>query len=156
MSKPVKLSDITDELEMIMDEASSYLNKETGEVITIMNDELHATENCDDLEKYPEWQRDMIKMAADVFNNWENYVDLPSKFDVHEYNIMERFCLSIEDEEVSDSLYYAIKGSGAFRRFKDGIYRFDIADDWYRYRTEALREIAKKWCEDNEIEYVDA
>lgn len=68
---------------------------------------------------------------------------------------MERFCLSIEDEEISDSLYYAIKGKGAFRRFKEGIHRYGITDDWYKYREEALKQMARDWCEENDIEYIE-
>ncbi len=55
-----------------------------------------------------------------------------SKYDIHEYNIMEDFVLSIDDNKLSDELYYAIKGKGVFRRFKDLIQRYGIADrkDW--------------------------
>lgn len=67
---------------------------------------------------------------------------------------MERFCLFLKDQEVSDSLYHAIKGKCAFRRFKEGIHRFGIADAWYKYRDDALRTIAIDWCEENDIEYV--
>jgi len=45
----------------------------------------------------------------------KNFLGLPTKFDIDEYRIMERFCLSIQDEKTSEALYIAIKGSGAFR-----------------------------------------
>lgn len=66
---------------------------------------------------------------------------------------MEDFVLSINDNKLSDELYYAIKGSGAFRRFKDLIQRYGIADDWYKYRDNKYREIAIQWCEENDMEY---
>ena len=67
---------------------------------------------------------------------------------------MEDFCGSIRNDRVSNALYSAIKGRGAFRRFKDAIIRFGVEDDWYRFREEALRKIAIEWCEDNEIMFV--
>ena len=66
---------------------------------------------------------------------------------------MERFCYSVEDEELSNELLDQIRGSGAFRRFKDAIYRHGITDDWYRFRQAALEEIAVKWLEANNIPY---
>jgi len=65
---------------------------------------------------------------------------------------MERFCLSLE-EALRDKMYAAIKGSGAFRRFKDSIHNYGIADDWYKYKEESFREIAIEWCKDNDLEY---
>ena len=66
---------------------------------------------------------------------------------------MEQFSLSIEDQEISESLYNAIHGRGAFRFFKDSIHRFGIADQWYKYRDAALKRIAIDFCEANSIEY---
>lgn len=64
----------------------------------------------------------------------ENYIPIPSKFDINEYSIMEEFCIDIDDDKLNDELYSAIKGRGAFRRFKDLIQRNGLADDWYTYR----------------------
>lgn len=69
--------------------------------------------------------------------------------------MMERFALSVNNEEISDSLYTAIKGRGAFRRFKDEVRRFGIEEDWYRYRDEKFKELAIEWCEDNKIDFTD-
>ncbi len=66
---------------------------------------------------------------------------------------MERFCCSLEDQKLSDELLYEMRGSGAFRRFKDAIHRHGIADDWYRFRQVALEEIAIEWLEANNIPY---
>jgi len=41
----------------------------------------------------------------------------------------------------------------AFRRFKDLIQRYGIADDWYKYRDNRYRGIAIQWCEENDIKY---
>ena len=66
---------------------------------------------------------------------------------------MERFCLSIDDSEISDTLYSLIKGSGAFQRFKNAIHKFDIVEDWHKYRDNTLKEIAIEWCQENGIEF---
>jgi hypothetical protein len=152
MAVCVKLKDIVDELSFIPDEASSYLNTKTGEVISVTHEELRAAENEEPLEAFPEWQRDAIRIANDILET-DHYLPLPTKFDIHEYRIMERFCRSIEDDDISDDLCHAIRGRGAFRYFKDKIHEYGIADDWYQYLDNALRAIAIEWCEENGIPY---
>jgi hypothetical protein len=155
--KPVKLKDIVDELEIQMDEYKKYLNKATGEIITVSTEELSIAEESeegDDFSDYPDWQRDSIRDALDIIENWENYIELPDKWEIDEYRIMEEFCGSIKNDRISDALYSAIQGRGAFRRFKDAIHRYGVEDDWYRFRKEALKNIAMEWCEENGIKYI--
>lgn len=155
MGFPVKLSDIIEAIEFQMDESSAYLNIKTGEVVTVTHQDFEAAENQDALDEYPEWQHESIKTAQEILDHEEDFIGLPTKYDVHEYQIMERFILSIKDREISDALYRAIKGKGAFRRFKDDIFRFDIADEWYKYREDAIKQVAIDWCELNQIKFKD-
>ncbi len=154
MAVPVKLKDIVEELSFQSDEVSSLLNTKTGEVVSVADEELRAAENEEPLENFPEWQRDAIRVANDILET-DNYLPLPTKFDIHEYNIMERFCLSIEDDDISNDLCNAIRGRGAFRYFKDKIREYGMIDAWYKYRDDALREIAIEWCEENDIAYTE-
>jgi hypothetical protein len=66
---------------------------------------------------------------------------------------MERFYLSGEDADIRHNLCDAIRGRGAFRRFKGRVQAYGIAEEWYRYRDAALREIAMAWYEDHGIPY---
>jgi len=65
---------------------------------------------------------------------------------------MKRFCDTIEDETLREELLNAIHGSGAFRMFKDVLYRHDIEKEWFAFKNEAFKEIAIQWCKENEIE----
>jgi len=136
------------------DEGRSYLNTATGEVVSITDEELRAAEHDAPLEDFPEWQHDAIRIARDIVEA-DHYVPLPDRFEINEYRIMERFCLSIDDEDMRDDLCDAIRGRGAFRRFKDRVHAYGIAEAWYRYRDEALREIAVAWCEEHSIPYTE-
>ena len=46
-----------------------------------------------------------------------------------------------------DALDAAIRGKGAFRRFKDRLYDFDLQEKWYKYRDDCYEQIARDWCE---------
>jgi hypothetical protein len=150
----VKFQDIVDELSFQSDEASSHLNTVTGEVVCITDEALRAAEEEKPLDQCPDWMHDMLRTAKDVLET-DHYLPLPTTFDIHEYRIMERFCYSVEDQAMRDDLCRAIGGRGAFRYFKDKIHDYGLAEAWYRYRDEALREIAIAWCEANGIPYTD-
>jgi len=155
MSQSVRLSEIMEVIEIFSGELSSYLNKRTGEVITLSEEEISAAEEGDDMDDYPEWQRENILMARDFLNNEEDYLGLPTKDDLDEYCLMEKFGLSVEDPKTSDILYGAIKGKGAFRRFKDALHRLNLTNEWYAYREAAIRQVAIDWCELNAINWQD-
>jgi len=155
MSLRVKLEDIIEGLEFQSDENQSFLDKRTGQVVLINDYELRTAEDDEPIEDFSDWEQDQVRIAKEIIDETGDYIALPTKFDIHEYSIMEKFCLSLNDSEMSDTLYSLIKGSGAFRRFKDAIQEYDIADDWYKYRNNALREIAIEWCQENGIELED-
>jgi len=155
MAIRVKLDEIIEGLEFQSDERHSFLDKRTSEVVSISDEEMQAAEDDEPIEDFPDWQQDLVRIAKEIIDETGNYIDLPTKFDIHEYSIMEKFCLSLNDSEMCDTFYNLIKGSGAFARFKDAIHEYDIANDWYKYRNDALKEIAIEWCQKNDIEFED-
>jgi hypothetical protein len=60
-----------------------------------------------------------------------------------------------DDPNTLDILYGAIKGKGAFRRFKDALHRLNLTDEWYAYREAAVWQVAIDWYELNEINWQD-
>lgn len=154
MAVVVNLKDIIDGMDFQGDETTSYLNKKTGDVVTVSDEEFRAVEDGEPMEDFPDWQQEAIRIADEVLAT-EDYIALPSKFDIHEYAIMERFCLSIDDDRIRETMYGSIQGKGAFRRFKDNINRYGIAEDWYKYRDGAIRQMAIDWCEENGIQFTD-
>lgn len=156
--KPVKLKDVIELLDILDDNFRAFYAKETGNVFYLSVDDLRIAEDSeedDDFADYPEWQKESIKEAIEIVENWEDYIELPDRFEINEYRIMEKFTLSIEDQRICNDIYYSIKGNGAFRRFKDKIYHYSLDKDWYSFRDNALREIAIAWCEENEIIYFE-
>jgi hypothetical protein len=153
-ARRVKLSDIIEGLEFQADESFSYLNTATGEVVSVTTEELRAAEEEAPLDDFPAWQHDAMRIAKDIVET-EHYLPLPDRFEIHEYSIMERFCLSVDDEDIRDDLCNAIRGRGAFRYFKDRIHAYGITEEWYRYRDAALREMAIGWCKEHGIPYTE-
>jgi hypothetical protein len=153
----VNLENVVDEMDVMSDEATAYLNRKTGELFTLNFEEMREVEEEEEEEEkedreLPAWQRESLRKAREILGS-EDWLALPSKFEIHEYAIMEEFCRSVDDDNLSEELLKAIRGSGAFRYFKDTIHRHGIQDEWYSYRKTAFEKIAIEWLEAHGIEY---
>ena len=150
--KKVNLEDVLEALELQAEETNYYYHKKTGNIYMIMESTFTSARREKDIDSYPDWKQEKLKIAEDILNTFD-YIKLPEDYEIDDYAIMKNFCNSLENEEIKDKLLAAIKGKGAFRRFKDNIYEFGIEDKWYEYREKAYREIAINWCERNNIKY---
>jgi hypothetical protein len=153
MPIPVKLSEVVEALESATDNMTWYLDKRTGEIILINDEEMAAVEEDEPLSDYPEWQQEEILKAREISESEEHFLALPDQFEIHEYQIMEDFCRKVDDPQLSRHLLGLIKGSGAFGRFKNAIYSMGIEKDWYGFKRARLEEMAIEWLEENEIPY---
>lgn len=152
----VFLEDIADKMEEASDEWRQFLNIKTGEFLSVQFEHLSLAEDLDsddELAKYSDWERDAIREAVDMLSNEDDYVELPSQYEIHKYRIMEEFAEEISDPRKQEMLLVSLRGKGAFRRFKDALIRVELEKEWYAYRFIAFMKIAKEWGEDNNIVY---
>ena len=63
MAVAVSLRDVVDEMQMLSSERHAYLNKVTGELITITDDDIAIVENNDDWSEYPDWQDKILQVT---------------------------------------------------------------------------------------------
>ena len=155
MGVAVKLDAIIDAMDL-PEEWESLIDPETGEIVTISEDDrfiLDQEGDDEDLDT-PEWERESIERIRKVLDSGRA-IALPGKFEIHEWDLMRRFSLWVEDPDESAEMLKAIHGTGAFRLFKMTTDRLGLRDRWFEYRTEAMREIARDWLETNGIEYVE-
>ena len=154
--KPVSLQAVVDEMDFVGDETTAYINNKTGELFTVSDEEARFIEDgYKDDDFIPDWQKEMLPKVREVLESGD-FVPLPDKFEIHEYSIMERFCRSIESNDLRQELLHAIHGGGAFRRFKDTVHRRAIQNDWYGYRNNALKRIAVDFLEEEGIAFSDS
>lgn len=150
--KPVKLDDLVGEIEIQIDGTFTYINTQTGDVITLSREEIRAAEDEESLEKFPDWQRENIERAIEIIEDEEGiYLDFTLRNEYHEYEIIEEFIGTIHEEEIREELYEAIQGRGAFRRFKDGIIEHGVEKQWYEYKDKKIKELVIEWCKEHDI-----
>jgi hypothetical protein len=142
-----------------LEESVWYLDTDTGEVIHIDSSVMEDIEDEDDeaIDDYPEWMKEMAEVANVVLaDNRGRFKKIPEITSHESYRSMERFILDIKDESIRNRLFGAIKGKGAFRRFKDTISEWpEIEKQWYEYRDGAVRREVLDWLESIGIEPED-
>lgn len=148
----VKLVDVIEAIEFHADEMQSFINLKTGEICSITDEAIRIVENDTD---HPEWQKNDIEIAKNYLQNPDDYLLLPSQHDADEYQIMEDFANTLNDEKITGQLLITLQGQGAFRRFKDSVKLFGVIDEWYKFRDERYKQFAIQWCEDNEVALQD-
>jgi hypothetical protein len=154
MDHPVSLRNVVEEMQISTDGLHTYLNKESGEIVTITDEHIDAVDNGYDLNDYSDWEQEALKQAREVHSS-NDYIEFPSQFEIHEYDIMQKFCFSVENQHTRETLLDQIQGSGAFRRFKNSILRYGIEQDWYKFKDQAYKEISVEWLESNGIAFTD-
>jgi hypothetical protein len=123
-------------------ERNYYLDLETGRVIALDAEiqgeleDLYA-ELDDEGVEFPcdlaqvlrgrglsEWQQEMLLEADEIEQGYhKRYIGLPEGDSYTAYDDMEDFIFTVQDDDLRDRLFAAIRGRGAFRRFKDLLYR---------------------------------
>jgi hypothetical protein len=155
MSTTIPLKSIVEAFELLDDEVRCYLNPDTGEIRSIGDDEVRAFEEDAAVpDSLPAWQVEALKSAREVLDSTD-WLSLPTKFDIHEWEIMDQFASSLPDAQRCE-LRDALRGRGAFRLFKMTIRRFGVEDGWFRFREEALADIARSWLEKHNLPYDDS
>lgn len=152
---PVSLRLIVAELDARPNESTTFLDLETGTCQWFYDAVLGAAEDGREPPSDVYSEPEDLEAAASVLADTNRFRRLPSAFDIHEYDIMFQFIEQLDDDRLARQLASAIRGAGAFRRFKDAISRAGIEQRWYHFRERALADIARDWLETEEIRFVE-
>jgi len=146
----VDLARLTDELDGLFEGTSVYVNRKTGDIVTVMDSDLAAIEDGEqDFE--PEEGDEILPILKSIVESTD-WVPMPDKFDIDEWQIMSDFAVSLPDK-IGDELSRAIRGRGAFRMFKDVIYHHGIHEEWFEFKRTAMERIAVCALEAEDIPY---
>jgi hypothetical protein len=128
-----------------------FFDRQTGEVLLISDESLSLSEaEPEEIDLLPDWQKEEVELAV-LIASTDRYLRLPTRFDVHEWNIMAEFCHQVRRDDIRERLLGVIHGNHAFRRFKDRIATHNLWKEWDGFRREALAEILRDWCEEEGI-----
>lgn len=133
----INLQVIIDGLEMVDDMNTVFLDLEAEDTVFLSGFDPDITADT----------------AALIEEHPDRFLRLPSQREIDEYGMMEAWIDSLPEGDRKATLEMAIRGRGAFRRFKDTVARFGMDKRWYEYRDQCYARLARRWCDDNDIEY---
>ena len=137
----ILLQQVIDAIETACDSYTDFYDIETGETVSLP-DPVETGESYEELEELLETEPG-------------RFLRFPTKFEIHEYSIMESFVEALPAGRIRAELAQAIRGRGAFRRFKRSIHYYGIEQLWYDYLENAYREIAIRWCQEHNLKYIE-
>lgn len=121
--KVLHIGEVLDAVEAADENTQGYYLPDTGEIVFALDDESRK------------------------------YIPLPDKAERNDYHTMEMFIESLDDPQAREWLENAIRGKGAFRRFRGACEKFHLLNDWYDFEYQAHLDLAAAWCEDHGIVY---
>ena len=154
MALPVSLKEVAGELQGLPTEATAYINRRTGKLSFLSDEIKREVEQAEDASDLSGWMADLYPDLNELLES-DDWLELPLAREINDYPIMRDFCESRPDHDERTTLLRAIKGRGAFRRFKQLAHELDVIDEWYAYELAAYKQIAADWLDTRDIPYVD-
>jgi hypothetical protein len=151
MSTIVQLPKIIDAISMQTEGIAAFFNRKTGETALVEEDLLVALQEDFNEEDDLGWDKELIAEAKQVLTT-EDWLELPSTYDFHEWQVMKEFALSVTQDSARENLLQALSGKGAFRYFKDTLNRWELTEQWYQWRDKAIEELAVAWLKENNLD----
>ncbi len=168
MSKPkVSYTDLEIAFSMQGSEYQNWLDKQTGEVISYdshIEDELLTGGDLSDL---PKWQQEEVENARRVLRALgdlpgedgneavepDRYVTIP-RIETHDaYETMVDFVETVRSDHLRELLSVALRGKGAFRRFKDVLLDYPAERErWFEFESRRERETIEEWAQEQGVE----
>lgn len=170
MSKP-KVS-YTD-LELAVTAPSSdymyLLDTRTGEILGDESDIEEQLLTGGDLSDLPEWQqgeitaaRRVLRACGELLEPGEEtneisepgrYVEIPRIETDEAYQAMADFAETVRSAHLRELLDVALRGKGAFRRFKDVLLGYPAERErWFEFENQRQRETIEAWAREQGVE----
>ncbi len=111
-----------------------------AETIEVINEAIQT-------EQVPEWQKELLHSAALVeFGFNTRFVAIPQADSREGYEDMEAFIEAVSQPHLQEVLQVAIRGKGAFRRFKDVLATYpQERERWFQFHDERLHQRVLDW-----------
>jgi hypothetical protein len=105
-------------------------------------------------EDIQDWRKEVLLEAEQVDREYgRRYISVEADDPYKDYNDMDRFIATVDDESLQDRLRRAIRGRGAFRRLKDLVARHPgVEEQWYAYQDARAKERLLRWLDAHDIE----
>jgi hypothetical protein len=143
-----------------------FLDRETGQVLMVTAEDhehleamVEEAEEAFDLELalaesgLPDWQQEGVRTADFVETHIGRMISIPQDATYVDHDVMRDFIETIEDRRLQNQLFQAIRGRGAFRRFRDILSQHLMEEQrWYAFEENRLMQQIADWLAEEGIE----
>ena len=98
-------------------------------------------------------EEEAMHHAFAMEEDWEHYIPIPNVMDEDETAMMHAFAESRPREDVKERLREALQGTGAVTRFRHQVRHLLLKPAWEAFKQDYLMQVARDWCEENDVEY---
>ncbi len=147
----ISLRDVIEALDLQSDELSSFLDPDSGEIITF-NEEEASIAQADNWDHAPSWMRESLPKIKRALED-DRMLALPDQVHIDEWRMMQDFADEQADCHLRARLVDAVHGAGAFRLFRRTIADLGMEEIWRNYRNKAMERVARDWLEENNLRY---
>jgi hypothetical protein len=126
----------------------------------IINDLIDAFQDYSGVEYFFDKKDETVTCNTGILSDEENklseridrqpdrYIPIPQEDPKESYNDMHDFIEALKDEALTEKLYIAIKGPGAFKRFKDVLLDYpNEKEAWFSFKKARTKTRVYKWLE---------
>jgi hypothetical protein len=171
----IDLAQLVDAFESGSDEVAAYLDVETGEVVWVTGEVRRELEVIDEelpedlpdgearkaaiaaaaVERgLPAWMVEPLQAADRVEGGFgTRFIRIPQPEPRDGYEDMEAFIATVGNRRLQEQLWIAIRGQGAFRRFKGLLAVHPTERErWFAFRDARVRDRVAGWLTEEGIE----
>lgn len=130
---------------------TAYIHR-WGELVTITEEDLNPPELGPENADLVGYQREEAARARAVMESVE-YLPLPTRFEIREYSMMQRFCAGLEDPALTEAPLRALRGRRALRCFRREVRERGVMLACFVFRERALEQFTADWLDANGIAY---
>jgi len=97
-------------------------------------------------------EEEALNHVFEIEDDWEHYIPLPNIADSEGHNLMESFA-AVQRDEVKIRLQEILRQPGAQLKFHQQIKHLLLKSVWEKFQQEYFLNIARDYCEENDLEY---
>jgi len=145
------------------------LDTQTGEVVSYESDIEDELLTGADISYRPKWQEGEVAAArralracgellepgeeADQVREPGRYIEIPRIKTDEAYRAMTDFAETVRNAHLRELLDVALRGKGAFRRFKDVLLNYPAERErWFEFESQRQRETIEAWAREQGME----
>ncbi len=150
----LSLRHLVEQLSFLTEHTAAYLEYKTNQIYIITDDEIDLAE--EDISETDD-SKDLIDIKTRVREviSSNAFINLPTKEQLGEIDILMSFCRSLEQPELRGEFVSAVSDDNPFARFRELRQKHQLENQWFEYWELALGKAIKAWLSERDIAFVD-